>query len=152
MANPYCTVQQFLAFYDRRAMLQLSGDDNLQDGQPSTIQFLLDVQASELESGLGAYTLPITISPVPLILTKWVAATTAPRLFARRTDAPKQVEADLEWAKNWMDALQKFAVNIPGLARGVQPKLQDSNFVDGRSAFDYALGGLPSPTGPSKGR
>lgn len=150
MANPYCTPDQLLAMYDRRVMLQLSGDDNNREGQPQNIQTLLDMQASELESYLsGMYALPL--ASVPLVLSKWVAATTAGRLYGRRTDIPKQVEADLAWADAWVKGLQEGRIAIPNIARATQPALQDSDFVDGRSRFDYVFGGLPSPTGPSKG-
>jgi phage gp36-like protein len=150
MSNAYATIDQLFALYDRRTMLQLSGDDNQHEGQTSNVQTILDMEASELESSLGAWTLPL--ASVPLVLTKWVCCRAAWRLFARRSDVPAGIKADKEWSDKFIVDLRQGRVTLNNLPRAVQPTLQDSDFMDGRSRFDYVLGQYPSDTGPSKGQ
>lgn len=150
MSNVYCTVDQLLDLYDRRTMRELSSDEGNRDGNTARIQTILDVQASELESHLsGRYPLPLP--SVPAVLTKWVAATTAARLFARRNDKPKQLANDEEWAGKWIEDLRNRRVSLAGIERLNGPALSSSDYTDGRSRFDRVLGGRPSPTGPSRG-
>lgn len=122
MSNVYCTIDQLFAVFDRRTMLEQSGDDNSHEGQLANIQTLLDMQASQLDSVLqGRYgTVPLT-DTVPAVLSKWVAVTTAARLFARRNDIPQQVRADLEWAEGWMKELMDNKVGLPGVSRHALP-------------------------------
>jgi phage gp36-like protein len=135
MSNAYCTSAQFFTFYDIRLFSQLSNDSNSRNANQTTIQFLLDVQASELESYLaGRFALPLP--SVPMVLTKWVAASTADRLFARRSDQPEKVKADAEWADKWIKELVSTRVSLPNIERAVGPELGASNFADGRSQFD----------------
>jgi len=151
-ANPYCSKQQLIMLYDVRSVLQLSNDVNSRQGNQPNIQFILDVQAGELESALyGRYDLPSVwaMNPIPLILTKYVAATAAGRLWGRRSDKPKAISADEEWAENWIKGIMNGSMSIPGLEREAQPVLQDSDFINGVSQFDWVYGTAPSPTGPS---
>lgn len=150
MSNAYATTAQFYILYDVRTVAQLSNDANSSEAVATTIQTLLDMQASELESSLyGFVGLPLTVTPIPLVLTKWVCATTARRLFGRRNDLPKQVQADSDWAEHWIELFRKNLIQIPFVSRQEVPALQDSDFVDGRSRFDGMMGGCPSPTGPT---
>lgn len=156
MSNPYATSDDLFAAMDRRSALELSGDDNRHEGQPAHINALLDMQASELDSVLqGRYgSVPLSVTPVPPILTKWVVAKTQRALFARRGSIPKEVQAESEWADEWLQKLMDNKVGIPGLPgpSRVQPALQDSNYTDGRSRFDWIFNQHPSKTGPSGGR
>lgn len=150
MSNAYCTPAQFFALYDRRSMLELSSDDNDRDGVLATVQTVLDVQASELESYLsGRWSLPL--ASVPAVLTKWVAVTSAVRMYARRTDAPSSLNDDKKWAADWIEQLQRGVAVLPGIDRDVSPGLASSEFTDGRSRWDRVLGSYPSATGTSKG-
>jgi phage gp36-like protein len=148
MSNPYCTIAQLYDMYDLRAVANLSNDTNSTSPLVSRIQNILDMQAGEMESYLsGRVTLPLSIiSPV---LTKWVAVTTAARLYARRADKPKEIMSDEEWAKAWMDLFITGKVNLPGVDRSFAPALVDSNSKSGHSHFDYIFGGYPSINGPT---
>lgn len=87
-----------------------------------------------------------TKAPDPL--TKLVAVPTAARLFARRNDRPKQISDDMKWRDDWLKLLLLGAVSIPGVPFAAQPRLEDSNFPQGSSFFDYVYGTFPSPTSP----
>ena len=153
--NTYATVDNFMAYLDYRTIAELSNDVNSHVAESENIQFLLDMQASELDSYLyGRYgtSTPVLSGTIPMVVTKWVLATAARRLFARRTTMPKEVEADAAWADEWIKLLMENKIGIPGISRVSQPTLQDSNFVDGRSEFDWIFGGSPSLTGPSGGQ
>lgn len=64
--NPYASIEDILRFGDSRTLLQLSGDQNLSQGQRSNIQFGLDLAAGELESLICTRTsLPIAAQAVP---------------------------------------------------------------------------------------
>lgn len=66
MSNPYCNLPQLFALFDERVQLQLSGDQNTQQGKMANLQFLLDMQAAELESYLdGRVALPVPFTTVP---------------------------------------------------------------------------------------
>src|ERR1700735_720368 len=102
MANIYCTTSQLFDMFDMRSMSQLSSDTDSVSALTTRIQNLLDIQAGVLESYLsGRVALPLT-PPVSGVLTKWVGVTTAGRMYARRADKPKEIEADEEWAKQWL--------------------------------------------------
>jgi len=151
-ANPYCSVQQLGMLYDIRSVSQLSNDKNSRQANQPNIQFILDVQAGELESVLyGRYDLPSVwaLNPIPFILTKYVAATAAGRLWGRRSDKPKAISADEQWAEDWLKGIMNGSMSIPFLEREAQPVLQDSDFINGVSRFDWVYGQAPSPTGPS---
>lgn len=150
MSNAYCTPSQLFALYDERTLGMLSNDDNTRAANTSRVQTILDIQASELESHLaGRYALPLAI--VPAVLTKWVAAKAASQLFGRRSDKPKGVTLDEQWADNWIKQLKDGDVSLPSVDTDAVPRLVDSDFTDGRSRFDRVFGYTPSPTGPSRG-
>jgi hypothetical protein len=123
MANTYCTLDQVKMMYDLRTILELSSDDNRHEGNPPTLQFLLDMQASEFDSfAQGRYgAVPLT-GTIPLVITKWVGATACRRFFARRTDMPKQVEDDARWADQWMKDLLENKIGLPNVARVSVPQ------------------------------
>jgi len=150
MANNYATPAQLFANYDQRTCLQLSGDQNTSQGNPTNIQFLLDMCASILDSALtGRYNLPLS-TPVPLVLTWYVVTKTAARLYGRRSDLPKQIVADNQAADDWMKALiETGSVQLPGIPPAATPRLQDSNFPQGSSEFDGVFGTPVSPFGPT---
>ena len=151
MSNVYCDVPTFCALYDVRTMAQLSNDDDVPEATVATIQTILDMEASELDSYLtGRYGLPL-VSP-PGVLSKWVAAKTAGRLFARRNDKPKQVEADEAWAAEFLKNLMDGRIGLAGIDRACQPTLSSSDSTDGTSRFDWLYGFGPSETGVSKGK
>ena len=79
----------------------------------------------------------------PLVLVKWVLATTARRLFARRADLPDAIKADAEWADKWIDMFMNGSVTIPGSPPSVMPTLQDSDSFNGFSEWDRIFGTLP---------
>lgn len=148
MSNPACNLVFFFRTYDVRTISMLSNDANARQMLAANIQFALDTQWSELKSIIGSrYPLenydPPTSAPVPLILTKFVAVTAAVRMFARRNDRPKQLDADEKWADDWITRLLSGAYSIPDSAPTGLPALQDSDFFDGASAFDYVYGTLP---------
>jgi phage gp36-like protein len=152
--NAYVTVDNLIARYDRRSMLDLSGDDDQHEGQQANAQVAVDDAASELDGAIGGmYALPIP-TPIPNILIRIVCAWAAYALYARRSDIPKGVREDKQWADGQVDKIRSgqmlIVVNGQPLPRQTMPKLQDSGFVDGRSQWDW-LWGCPSPTGPSKG-
>ena len=122
MANPYCSVAQLQVLYDMRVIGMLSNDANQSALNTSNIQLLLDMQASELESSIdGRWSLAAVQANPPMVLTKWVGATTMQRLYARRNDEPKEVAADAAWAKEWIELLREGKVDLPSLSRGTQP-------------------------------
>src|SRR5438132_3619216 len=130
--NPYCTVAQFFALYDERTMGMLSNDNNTREANATRVQTILDIQGSELESHLaGRYGLPLT--SVPGVLTKWVAAKAASQLFSRRSDKPRGVTLDEQWADRWIEQLKAGDVSLPSIDTDAVPKLVDSDFTDGRS-------------------
>jgi|SRR6185437_8034791 len=134
--NAYCTVDQVMLMYDLRTVLDLSGDDNRHEGQAPTLQFLLDMQASELDSVIqGRYGSVPLAGELPLILTKWVGVTGCRRFFARRNDEPPQLKSDAEWADQWMEALMDNKIGIPGVARVALP-----NRVAGRNLDHHYCG------------
>lgn len=148
MSNPVCSIVQFFRTYDVRTMSMLSNDVNAKEMLAANIQFALDTQWSELRSIIGdRYPLanyePPTSAPVPLILTKWVAATTAIRMFARRNDRPKQLDADEKWAEDWLTRILSGAYTIPDSQPTGLPALQDSDSFTGASAWDRVYGTLP---------
>lgn len=257
--NPYITTAQFQAMYDIRVTATLSNDQNSNSVAIATVQFMLDMQASELDSFLnGRFTLPITPPQIPasgiialtaipadnstitisdgfisvtftflsggvatnqvntasgntatiagifatvigksglniaagengnavslvnklpgvagnvamtttsaaltisgmaggeyqmpLILTKWVGVTAAARMYARRNDRPKGIDADVAAAMQWRADIIAGIIGIPGVPFANVPILQDSNFPQGQSEFDYVFGSAPSPTGTS---
>jgi len=157
--NIYCTVTQFVTIYDVRQMGMLGKDNNtrgLDSTATATIQMMLDICGSELDAALaGRWTLPIVSSNslVPLVLTRWVAAKGAERMYARRSDTPKQVQADLEWADNFLNKLLLNAVTLTDangnvIPRAIKAELIASDFVNGGSRFD-SLPGLFPPASPT---
>lgn len=64
--NPYASVEDLLRSKDARSVFQLSGDQNLPQGQRANVQFHLDTAASELESSLyGRVPIPLPVRTVP---------------------------------------------------------------------------------------
>ena len=136
---------------DVREMLELSGDANSSSGVPGNIDFILDMNASELDSYLsGRYTLPLA-DPAPAICAKFVAARTKASLFGRRSTLPPNLKAELEWADKWIEGLMDGRFGLPGVARANGPAVAASDRPDGSSQFDRVFGQCPSPTGPSGG-
>jgi hypothetical protein len=150
----------FIGMFDRRVMTQLSGDDNARQGLIANMQMLLDMQASEFEFYInGRYPLPLPFipwdsnvptppgatKPMPLAISKWVGVTTTIRMYGRRTDRPKQLDAEEEWAKTFLDKLIIYAVTIPGVNVTMAPMLQDSDFYNGYSQFDNVFGQCSPP-------
>lgn len=138
IANQYATPEQYFAAYDQRTGKQLSGDQNTSQGTPSNIQFLLDMQAAEFDASInGLYNLPL-VAPISLVVTKYVCCTTAIRLFARRSDRPKQLDSDEKWAGDWIKQVMATTIIIPGqqLSANAYPVLADSDFYCGGSRFD----------------
>jgi phage gp36-like protein len=151
MANPFASITQFLMLYDARTTGELSNDNNSRQLNQTNLQFILDLQASELDATLNnRYDLTSIhqLNPMPLILTKYVLASSAARVWARRTDLPKQTQTDISWADGWLDRLRRGADTIPGIDPQSQPILQASNSKTGCSEFDYVYGTAPSPTSP----
>ncbi len=129
--------------------MQLTGDNNTEAGARSTLDFLLDMQYSEFLSIIGdRYTMPTDPSLIPLIITKWVAVTTAIRLFSRRNDRPKQLDADEKWATDWTNGIINGIYTIPNIGLNNVPVLQDSDLSNGLSRWDFVFSSNPSPTGP----
>lgn len=152
MANSFCTLAQLYAVYDYRTLSQLSNDNNQREAVETRIQTIMDMQASELESMLaGRFALPLSV--VPLVLTKWVAVTTAARMFARRADAPKGFDRDLKWADDFMKNLMDGQFQLNGVDRAKGPALHYSEYTDGRSRFDQVANfdRPPSDTSTSRG-
>lgn len=142
MSNAYCNYAQLVLLYDKRVVDMLSNDTN-QPVPTTAVEMALDTAASRFDSIFtGRATLPI--SPMPLILTKYVAALAMRHLYARRSDLPDEVKADAKEADQWIKDYINARVNIPGQARK-QPELTSSGTLDGTSAFD----GIPyfSPAG-----
>jgi phage gp36-like protein len=140
--NNYCSIADLFRRMDRRTALQLSNDENSQVGLLTTVQELLDDQASELDTYLsGRVGLPLAL-PVAKVLTKWVAAKTSERLFARRNDIPAQVKEDAAWADKWIGMFMDGRVALPDVQQ-VLPALQDSDSFSGSSIFDEIFGTLP---------
>lgn len=157
-ANVYCTVTQFFQRYDRRLFAQLTNENASRTSDNTVVQSLLDECGSELDSYLqNRYPIPCvkTDGSAPTILTRWVAAKTADRLFARRSDAPRRVVADIEWAEKWIDRLINREISIPdiGVSASATPQLTSSANLEGKSRFDgiLFLDKAPSDTSTSKG-
>lgn len=85
---------------------------------------------------------------VPPILTKLVATATRIQLFARRSDRPKQMDADEKWYNDWLQKLVSGVISIPNVNFASYPELQDSNYPQGSSAFDGIFSTPISPFGP----
>lgn len=148
MSNPYINQQDFLSLADVRDMLQLSGDANSSAGVPGNIDFILDMNASELDSYLsGRYVLPLTDPPA--ICAKFVATRTKVALFGRRSTLPPGLKAEMEWADKWIEGIMDGRFSLPGIARANGPAVAASDSMDGTSRFDRVFGQYPSPTGPS---
>lgn len=135
MANDYCSVSQFIDLFDVRTMGMLSNDANSRTPDTDRIQRLLDLTASELESYLtGIYSLPL--STVPGVLTRWVAVKTAAILFGRRSDKPKELNDDEQWANKFVEQLVKGTIGLADVPRSSVPTLQKSATHDGSSFTD----------------
>lgn len=148
MANQYINLGTFFMLYDRRTFKQLSGDQGQDQGEPSNLQFCLDVAASKLDSYLnGRVLLPLT--QIPLFLTGIVADMAAYMLFMRRPDCPDAIKQANERAMDWMNNFIAGGVTIPG-ADFAAPLLQDSNSRSGQSEFDTTYDTFPSPTAPGQ--
>lgn len=64
--NAYCSPVDFFDRFDRR-LIELSGDDNMPDGDLAKLNRLLDSQAAKMETALaGIWTIPLTINPASL--------------------------------------------------------------------------------------
>lgn len=136
--NTYIQPAQFLQRYDLRAMLQLSGDQAARQGNLVNLQEVLNDQAGELESGLdGRYSIPLVryALPMPRILTRWVGVTARGALYGRRTDKPRAVDTDAQWAEKWMNGIIGGKINIPGIGRetGMQ------NICPPHTEFDHRI-------------
>lgn len=116
MANAYCTVDQLCALYDLRVIGMLSNDSDSRTVVSPTVQLLLDMQASELDSYLdGRYDLTTVHATPPAVCMKFVGGSTMGRLYARRNDMPDEVKADVEWAADWVERVRKHEIKLPGI-------------------------------------
>ena len=136
MANPYCSITQLRQLFDSRTVDALSSDDGSGSQQASTLQLLLDTEASELESYLnGRYGLPL--AQVPPVLTKVVGSMVMRSSFMRRSDVPKGAQAAIEWVDKWLENFIAGRVNLPRMMRtGAIPTISHSGALDGSSRFD----------------
>ena len=120
MSNDYCTIAQLKIFYDPRVIDQIMDDDHESVEQTSSLQTLLDVEASTLESYLtGRFPTPPTDGDgnVPAVLTKVIAVRMMERIFSRRQGAPDGLANDVEWADGFMEDLRLGRANLKGLTR-----------------------------------
>lgn len=98
----------------------LSNDDNSRDPVADTLQAHLDDAASELDTHLGTWLeLPLTVSPLPAVLTRIVAVKAVGYLFMRRADKPKGLQAELEWTDKWLEQFDIGQILLPGTQRRV---------------------------------
>ena len=137
MDNPYCNTTQFAQLYDSRVINELSDDTGSATVTPSatTIQFWLDVAASELESLLAnRWALPL--ASVPLILTKLVGIMAIKTGYGHRTDLPKGLTADLEWCEDFLEGLRTGTRSLAGIDRNGVPRLEATASKSGKSRFD----------------
>lgn len=146
MANPYLSVAEFFMLYDKRTMLQLSGDADSPAGNQQNLQFVLDVCASYFDSFLnGRVGLPLPT--VPIFIKMFIADLGVYRMYGRRTDMPDYVKTAGQKAMDWLQNFMAGGVTIPGASQTI-PVLQDSDFLDGRSQWDWTLGTFPLPGSP----
>jgi hypothetical protein len=151
MANSYITTNQFCALFDWRTAAQLSNDMNSRQLNAETLQLLLDIEANEMEATItGRYDLLSVqqLSPMSGMLTKYVGVRANCRLWSRRSDRPKAVDKDEEWADKWKSDFELGKIIIPGLQPAAQPVLENSNSLQGRSRWADVYGQPPSPTAP----
>lgn len=153
MSNAYCNLDQLRDYYDTRVVGQLSNDVNARTADDNRVQALLDTAASELESAIMVrYTLPLINQHA--VLRRWVAVKAMAFNFSRRNDRPKDLEADLKWADDWMKSLLERVVGLPGETSGVLPSLLSSGSFTGKSRFDHVphFDRPPTSTSTSKGQ
>jgi phage gp36-like protein len=152
MANPYCTVSDLVARYDRRTIFQLSNDANVTQADTDNVQTLLDDAASDFESYIDErYSLGNvrSASPMPNRIKAFICNRAAFNLFSRRERMPKFLEALYKLDTDWITKVQMGKINLPGITRAAAPIVADSSRPDGSSAFDYNFGWVPSPFGPT---
>src|ERR1035437_7846322 len=140
MSNFYCSAAQFKMLYDSRLSDQLTSDDGTGVLVGTTLDFILDCAASEMESYLfNRWVLPPRANDgsIPKILTLVVARRAISMLFGRRNDLPKGVQADVEWADKFFEMLQSGVANIPNVDRLNQIAIDNSPAPDGSSRFDF---------------
>jgi len=133
--NQYCSITQLKMLYDLRTVIELSDDTATNTEQDTTLQFVLDVAASDLDS-VFTNRFPIPLPTVPLVVTGKCAALAMKRLFSRRSDIPKGIQADIDAADRWIEQIIAGRVNIPGIDRNA-PTLSYSGAKDGSSRFDH---------------
>jgi phage gp36-like protein len=146
MANNYAQLNDFYIRYDTRTMAQLSNDNASTAIASTTVQALLDSQASYLESHLnGRYPVPVP-TPVPALLTDFVCDMTALRLYGRRVNRPKYFDEMQRFWYDWLRDIRSGIVSLPGLDGGQAPTLYYSDYTNGQSRFDVIpnFDGIPT--------
>jgi phage gp36-like protein len=139
MANAYCNISQLEQLYDIRVVIDTSDDSASNNLNASNVNLCLDIAASKLEAVLyNRYPLPLP--SVPPVLTGHVAALAMQRLYARRSDLPKGIKADIDEAQQFLKDLTMGLVGIPGVDRSGAPVLAASGTKDGSSRFDNLAG------------
>lgn len=151
MSNIYCDIPGLQARYDERTIAELSSDNDSGTLNSTKVNIILDDQASELETILnGRWPLegesPLWVRPV--VLTKYVAAKTMERLYARRVDIPDGTDRDIKWADQWAEDLIDGSISLPRQPRGNQAELLASRSFKGFSMTSgvFFLGFGPTKT------
>lgn len=121
--------------YDSRVLAELSNDTDSATEDSTTLQFVLDVGASEVETELtGRISLPP--GTVDLILTRLVAAKAVSGAYMRRGNLPDAVKLEYQWMEDWFEKFRNRLVKLPSAAWAAQPQLYSSGSKDGTSRFD----------------
>lgn len=132
MANPYCDLTKLGWFIDTRSTGMLTNDSNSNNADATVAQGLMDVAASELTSHLSGR-VPLPLTSVPLVLTRWVATKAAESFFSRRGDLPKAVKAAVDWANQWIKDFDEGEVSLDGVQRSGSDALENDHYQNCRT-------------------